>query len=86
MVRGPIEAGLCSLRLYNSLVERCFCECVTEFRRRELDVAEEKVRPSVHHCTRTACWQRLFPHTPAHAMDRTVLCKLIQAANTPKGC
>ena len=33
-----------SLRLYNGLVERCFCECVDEFRRRELNTDEEKVR------------------------------------------
>jgi hypothetical protein len=33
--------------LYNNVVAKCFHECVTEFRRRELDVAEEKVL-SVH--------------------------------------
>ena len=39
------DHALCvySLKLYNNLVERCFTECVSEFRRRELDVGEEKV-------------------------------------------
>jgi len=31
-----------SLRLYNSLVERCFCDCVDGFRRKDLDTTEEK--------------------------------------------
>lgn len=34
-----------SLRMYNSLVERCFRDCVDSFRRKDLDAAEEKVRP-----------------------------------------
>ena len=33
-----------SLRMYNSLVERCFKDCVESFRRKDLDAAEEKVR------------------------------------------
>lgn len=33
-----------SLRMYNSLVERCFRDCVDSFRRKDLDAAEEKVR------------------------------------------
>lgn len=32
-----------SLRLYNSLVERCFCDCIDQFRRKDLDTTEEKV-------------------------------------------
>lgn len=32
-----------SLRMYNSLVERCFRDCVTEFRSKDLNAAEEKV-------------------------------------------
>lgn len=31
-----------SLRMYNSLVERCFRECVENFRRKTLDANEEK--------------------------------------------
>ena len=34
---------MCSLKLYNSLVERCFRDCVDSFRRKDLDSAEEKV-------------------------------------------
>jgi hypothetical protein len=34
----------CSLRMYNSLVERCFRDCVESFRRKDLDSTEEKVR------------------------------------------
>ena len=30
--------------MYNSLVERCFRDCVDSFRRKDLDNAEEKVR------------------------------------------
>ena len=33
-----------SLRMYNSLVERCFKDCVDSFRRKDLDATEEKVR------------------------------------------
>ena len=33
----------CSLRMYNSLVERCFRDCVESFRRKDLDSTEEKV-------------------------------------------
>jgi Tim10/DDP family zinc finger len=34
---------LYSLRMYNSLVERCFKECVDSFRKKDLDNTEEKV-------------------------------------------
>lgn len=46
----------CSLRMYNSLVERCFRDCVDSFRRKDLDATEEKVggtgRCSVRMCMR----------------------------------
>ena len=46
--RQPVsEVSVCSLTLYNNVVAKCFEECVSEFRRRELDVGEEKVR-TVH--------------------------------------
>lgn len=32
-----------SLRMYNTLVERCFKDCVESFRRKDLDATEEKV-------------------------------------------
>lgn len=35
---------ICSLRMYNSLVEKCFKECVDGFRRKDLDATEERVR------------------------------------------
>ena len=35
-----------SLRMYNRLVERCFSQCVTEFRRKNLDSTEERVSAS----------------------------------------
>lgn len=35
--------GLCSLRMYNSLVDRCFRDCVESFRRKDLEKTEEKV-------------------------------------------
>ncbi|PRW57797.1 mitochondrial import inner membrane translocase subunit Tim9 [Chlorella sorokiniana] len=31
-----------SLRMYNSLVERCFRDCVSEFRSKDLNAGEEK--------------------------------------------
>ena len=45
-VRGPSQqkCSTRSLRMYNSLVERCFKDCVDTFRRKDLDAAEEKVR------------------------------------------
>ncbi|TKW28617.1 hypothetical protein SEVIR_3G339800v4 [Setaria viridis] len=36
-----------SLRMYNSLVERCFTDCVDTFRRKTLDKQEESC---VHRC------------------------------------
>lgn len=33
-----------SLRMYNSLVERCFKDCVDSFRRKDMEPTEEKVR------------------------------------------
>lgn len=44
-----------SLRLYNSLVERCFRDCVESFRRKTLDRAEEGC---VKHCA-----ERFLKHT-----------------------
>lgn len=35
----------CSLRMYNSLVEKCFKDCVDSFRRKDLESSEEKVSP-----------------------------------------
>lgn len=32
-----------SLRMYNSLVEKCFKDCVDSFRRKDLESSEEKV-------------------------------------------
>ena len=37
------EMLLCSLRMYNSLVEKCFKDCVESFRRKDLESTEEKV-------------------------------------------
>lgn len=37
---GPFHG---SLRMYNSLVEKCFKDCVESFRRKDLDSTEEKV-------------------------------------------
>ena len=31
-----------SLRMYNALVERCFCDCVDSFRRKDLEPTEER--------------------------------------------
>lgn len=33
--------GLCSLRMYNSLVERCFNDCVDSFKHKKLQKQEE---------------------------------------------
>ena len=34
---------ICSLRMYNSLVEKCFRDCIDSFRRKDLDNTEERV-------------------------------------------
>lgn len=39
----PTPTRTRSLRMYNSLVERCFRDCVEGFRRKDLDATEEKV-------------------------------------------
>jgi len=41
-----------SLRMYNTLVERCFVDCVDSFRRKDLESAEEKV---VYVCCKRTC-------------------------------
>ena len=38
-----LTGAWCSLRMYNTLVERCFRDCVDSFRRKDLDSTEEKV-------------------------------------------
>ena len=51
-----------SLRMYNSLVEKCFKDCVESFRRKDLEGTEEKVSvpPSPHALTLSSfailCW------------------------------
>ncbi|GAB4818170.1 hypothetical protein N2152v2_005216 [Parachlorella kessleri] len=44
-----------SLRMYNSLVERCFKDCIENFRRKDLDAAEEK-------CV-TRCCEKFMKHS-----------------------
>lgn len=38
-----------SLRMYNSLVEKCFSNCVQSFRRKDLEKDEERVRLPTRH-------------------------------------
>ena len=40
-----------SLRMYNSLVEKCFSTCVQSFRRKTLEKDEERVRSRVYPST-----------------------------------
>jgi len=47
--------SLCSLRMYNSLVERCFTDCVDTFRRKTLDKQEES-------CVRR-CAEKFLKHS-----------------------
>ncbi|KAL4188858.1 hypothetical protein AMTRI_Chr08g162580 [Amborella trichopoda] len=35
------DSRTCSLRMYNSLVERCFNDCIDTFRRKSLDKQED---------------------------------------------
>jgi len=51
--------------MYNSLVERCFRDCVDTFRRKDLEPAEEKVR--VSHCCRRGS-EEPQKGQPAHAL------------------
>ena len=41
---GLLRPVLRSLRMYNSLVEKCFSTCVQSFRRKTLEKDEERVR------------------------------------------
>ncbi len=39
---------LCSLKMYNNLVERCFRECTEDMRSKTLSSKEEQVRARLH--------------------------------------
>ncbi|PHT72199.1 Mitochondrial import inner membrane translocase subunit Tim9, partial [Capsicum annuum] len=45
----------CSLRMYNNLVERCFTDCVDNFKRKTLDKQEET-------CV-TRCAEKFMKHS-----------------------
>lgn len=53
-----------SLRMYNSLVERCFRECVENFRRKTLDANEEK-------CV-SKCTEKFLKHSARVSMRFSV--------------
>ncbi|KAF9599300.1 hypothetical protein IFM89_036598 [Coptis chinensis] len=61
-----------SLRMYNSVVERCFTDCVESFRRKSLDKQEES-------CV-TRCTQKFLAHTQRVNMR---FAELSQGAATP---
>lgn len=44
MLTAASDALIRSLRMYNSLVEKCFRDCVDSFRRKDLESSEEKAR------------------------------------------
>lgn len=62
----------CSLRMYNSLVERCFTDCVDSFRRKTLDKQEES-------CVRR-CAEKFLKHSMRVGMR---FAELNQGAATP---
>lgn len=62
----------CSLRMYNSLVERCFTDCVDTFRRKSLDKQEET-------CVRR-CAEKFLKHSMRVGMR---FAELNQGAATP---
>lgn len=62
----------CSLRMYNSLVERCFTDCVDTFRRKTLDKQEET-------CVRR-CAEKFLKHSMRVGMRFQ---ELNQGAATP---
>lgn len=64
--------SLCSLRMYNSLVERCFTDCVDTFRRKTLDKQEES-------CVRR-CAEKFLKHSMRVGMR---FAELNQGAPTP---
>lgn len=45
--------GICSLRMYNNVVERCFRDCVESFRRKDLESNEERVSVAASLCWTT---------------------------------
>ena len=54
-----------SLRMYNTVVERCFMDCVGSFKRKDLEKDEEAVRRLLH----TLDDRR--PHQPIHSAYRS---------------
>ncbi|CAK9189591.1 unnamed protein product [Sphagnum troendelagicum] len=61
-----------SLKMYNSLVERCFCHCVESFRRKTLDKQEET-------CVRR-CAEKYLKHSMRVSMR---FAELNQGSPTP---
>ncbi|KAG0582458.1 hypothetical protein M758_3G061000 [Ceratodon purpureus] len=61
-----------SLKMYNSLVERCFCHCVESFRRKTLDKQEET-------CVKR-CAEKYLKHSMRVSMR---FAELNQGAPTP---
>ena len=62
----------CSLRMYNTLVERCFTDCVDTFRRKTLDKQEET-------CVRR-CAEKFLKHSMRVGLR---FAELNQGAATP---
>lgn len=64
--------SICSLRMYNALVERCFTDCVETFRRKSLDKQEET-------CVRR-CAEKFLKHSMRVGLR---FAELNQGAATP---
>lgn len=57
--------------MYNSLVERCFRDCVSEFRSKDLNAGEEKVRLRIQ-CLVLGCKDPGSSHEIARGRRRWV--------------
>ncbi|KAK9170486.1 hypothetical protein Syun_002626 [Stephania yunnanensis] len=71
-VENAVFLGVIYLRMYNTLVERCFNDCVDSFRRKSLDKQEET-------CVRR-CAEKFLKHSMRVGMR---FAELNQGAATP---
>lgn len=97
MLPLPQSHLCCSLKMYNSLVERCFRDCVDSFRRKDLDSTEEKARTREHAAVGQAlppadvllcCAVHLQVLRKVHealGQDRPPLCRALAASRAAAG-
>jgi len=90
-LHSHLHPSIHSLRMYNSLVERCFRDCVDTFRRKDLEPAEEKVKEERRMDGWMERWGSLFSlqarsRTPSHSLTvRPKVLREVHEALVPGG-